>query len=177
LPTPAYLDTALYLAAGGVNGFEVNGFPVNGVGFVDNPFAGVDFELDPYRSILPMDRGGASLGSVAPSLTPVERDISIQGFEVREAVLWANPRLSEVEFERSQALLEATPNSLELSTESVSCVAFEPRISYVLAVHPSTKDADITSSSVSKTLSSQKPDELDITVVPPEDRRSIVRRI
>lgn len=67
MPTPAYIDTALYLPLGGVNGFEVNGYSVNGVGIVDSPFAGVVFQLDPYRSILPLDRANVDLVAVDPS--------------------------------------------------------------------------------------------------------------
>lgn len=177
MPTPAYIDTALYLPLGGVNGFEVNGFPVNGVGIVDSPFAGVEFQLDPYRSILPLDRQDVDLVAVYPSLLFPEYNLSVQGSEVRQASVWSDESVVQVDAERLSSSVEATFESLELPVESVSYVAAEYRTSYVLATHPSSKGADRASSDVAAIPDSQEPSEYDVSTVPQEDRTSVVRRI
>lgn len=177
MPTPAYIDTALYLPLGGVNGFEVNGYPVNGVGIVDSPFAGVVFQLDPYRSILPLDRANVDLVAVYPSLLFPEYNLSVQGSEVRESSVWADEGVVQVDAERRSSSVENALGSVELPVERVSYVAPEYRISYVLATHPSTKRADRASSDVGAIQESFQSAEVDVSVVPPEDRTSVVRRI
>ena len=177
MPTPAYLDTTLYLPAGGVNGFEVNGHAVNGVGFVDNPFAGATFGLDPYRSILPMDRGNVDLGSLDPSYVFPEHNLSVQGSETRVASVWAARGGAEVGGERQETYLGADPVSLAVEVESISVVPAEYRTAYVLATHPATTSGDRRDSIVPELPPSQKQDQLDVSVVPQEDRTSKVRRI
>jgi hypothetical protein len=177
VPTPAYIDTALYLPAGGVNGFEVNGFAVNGVGFVDSPFAGVEFGLDPFRSILPMDRAEVDLVAINPSVLFPEHNLSVQGSEVREASVWAARGMAEVGGERQETNLGADPVSLALEVEDISVLPPEYRTSYVLATHPSTTSGDRRGSSVGELPPSQEPDQTYVSVVRAEDRTSKVRRI
>lgn len=177
MPTPAYLDTDLYLPLGGVNGFEVNGFAVNGFGFVDNPFFGVEFQLDPYRSILPMDRGEVDLGSIDPSLLAAQPSVSAPRTEDLEVQVWAPRCESEVRPERVEASLAATPMALVDEVEAISFVPTEYRTAYVLASHPATLSQDRALTQVEELPPSQKQDQLDVSVVPQEDRTSKVRRI
>lgn len=73
--------------------------------------------------------------------------------------------------------MEDALGSVELPVEGVSYVAPEYRISHVLATHPSTKGSDRNASDVAAVQESLQATEVDISVVPPEDRTSVVRRI
>lgn len=177
MPTPAYLDTTVYLPAGGLNGFEVNGHAVNGVGFVDNPFFGVVFELDPYRSLLLDERDDSVAAAVLPSLLDSENRGSVQVVLETETQVWAARGQAEVGGERQETYLGADPISLAVEVEDVSVVPPEYRTAYVLATHPATTSGDRRDSIVPELPPSQKQDQLDVSVVPQEDRTSKVRRI
>lgn len=177
MPTPAYIDLSLYLPAGGVNGFEINGHAVNGAGFVDSPFAGAIFELDPYRSILPMDRFNVELGTIYPTLLPDEPDFSVQRPSDDPSEVWAARCIADVTSERMDSTLGAEVVSLAYEVEDVSIVPAEYRTSYVLASHPASISSSRTSSDVDELPPSTKPSEEDVSFVPAEDRTSKVRRI
>lgn len=177
MPTPAYLDLSLYLPAGGLDGFELNGHAVNGVGFVDSPFSGVDFELDPYRSIQPMDRVAAGVGTIYPSLLATESDISVPRPADDPSEVWAPRCAVEVASERTGSALGIEVVSLAYEVEGVSIVPAEYRISYVLATHPASISSSRASSDVDELPPSTKPSEEDVSFVPAEDRTSKVRRI
>ncbi len=176
MPTPAPLDLSLYLPLGGVNGFELNGHAVNGVGFVDSPFAGSIFELDPFRSILSMERAGVSIEPVLPSLVSPELAISVQRREATEATLWAPRCETSLGSERQETEIPAIEVSLELEVESVSLVPAEYRTAYVLADHPAKTAHTRRDSYVDELPPSQKPDEGAISYVPAEDRTTTVPR-
>jgi hypothetical protein len=177
MPTPAYIDTDLYLPVGGVNGFELNGHAVNGAGFVDSPFAGAIFTLDPYRSILPMGRFNVELGPVYPSLLPDELDLSTQVPAEDPSEVWAFRGLTEVGSERSASSMAAQEVSMELEVESVSMVPAEYRTAYVLASHPASVTSTRAASDVDELPPSTNPSEEHVSTVPAEDRSTKVRRI
>ena len=176
MPTPAYIDLSLYLPAGGVNGFELNGFAVNGVGFVDSPFAGSTFALDPYRSILEGEPQATDLRAIYASLLPTQPDLSVQVGETREASLWPPAILAEVDCERRDSSVPIEVVSATNAVESVSLVPAEYRTAYVLADHPSTTTSDRKDSDVDQLPVSTEPSEVEISVVPPEYRTVKVRR-
>jgi len=177
MPIPAYVDTSLYLPLGGVNGFEVNGFDVNGVGLVDSPFAGVEFRLDPYRSVLSLDRSEVDMVAIFPTLLNPESFVSVQRGETLEAEVWAARGESTVDSERNETELAATQMALVNEVESISVVRTEYRTSYVLASHPASLSEDRAISDVDKLPLSYEPDTVDVSVVPAEDRTTKVRRI
>jgi hypothetical protein len=176
MPTPAYIDTTLYLPLGGVDGFELNGFAVNGVGFVDSPFAGVAFELDPYRSILQGEPQSADLRAIYPSVLPDSNAISYQGNDQVVSEVWAPRCIVEAPSERVESSLEAEVVSLAYEVEGVSIVPAEYRTAYVLATHPASTPPERKDSDVDELPPSEEPDEVDVSVVPPEPRTAKVPR-
>jgi len=175
--TPAYIDLSLYLPLGGVNGFELNGHAVNGVGFVDSPFAGSVFELDPYRSVLSGEPQSADLRPVLPSVLSDSNAVSYQGSNQVISEIWAARCVAEVATERDGSSLTAEVVSLALEVEDVSVVPVEYHTAYVLADHPASISSSRTSSDVDELPPSTKPSEEDVSFVPAEDRTSKVRRI
>lgn len=176
MPTPAYLDLALYLPLGGVDGFELNGHAVNGVGFVDSPFVGTTFELDPYRSILSPERGEAAVVTILPSLLNPEPNLSVQRMDTTESTVWDARCESALRGERQESSITVTEVSLDLKIESVSFVPAEYRTAYVLADHPATTESTRRDSLVDELPPSQEPDTEDVSVVPAEDRTTKVPR-
>lgn len=176
MPTPAFLDLTLYIPAGGVNGFELNGHAVNGVGFADNPFFGVIFELDPYRSILSPERGEAAVVTILPSLLNPEHNLSVQRMETAESTVWDARCESALRGERQASSITVTEVSLDLEIESSSFVPAEYRTAYVLADHPATAESARRDSLVDVLPPSQEPDTEDVSVVPAEDRTTKVPR-
>lgn len=177
MPTPAYIDLTLYLPLGGVNGFELNGFAVNGFGFVESPFAGSTFALDPYRSILEGEPQEANLCAVLPSVLAADPNFSVQVSGDDPSEVWAARISVEVTPERVGSELAAEVVSLADEVDSVSIVPAEYRTAYVLATHGSTTSGDRTDSNLDQLPPSQEPDEEEISTVPAEDRTSKVRRI
>jgi hypothetical protein len=176
MPTPAYIDTDLYLPLGGVNGFELNGYAVNGVGYVESPFAGSVFELDPYRSILEGEPQQNALAAFYASILPTEPDLSVQVSAEVASLLWAARCEAEVERERNLSELAAQEVSLELEVSHVSMVPTEYRTAYVLATHPSLLEPTSAGSSVDELPPSEEPDTVDVSVVPKEYRKVTVPR-
>lgn len=177
MPTPAYIDTDLYLPLGGLNGFELNGFAVNGAAFVESPFAGSPFALDPYRSIVAGEPQEASLRPIYPSVLPDSNAVSYQGSDQVVSEVWAARCVAEAASERTGSSVEAEVSSLALEVDAVSVVPAEYRTAYVLATHPATISSSRTDSDVDKLPPSEKPSEDNVSIVPAEDRTSKVRRI
>jgi hypothetical protein len=175
--TPAYIDLSLYLPLGGVNGFELNGFAVNGVGFVDSPFAGSTFALDPYRSILPGEPQDANLRAIYPSVLPDSNVVSYQGSNQVVSEVWVARCSAEVASERADSTLGAEVVSLAYEVEGVSLVPAEYRTAYVLASHPASITSTRADSDVDELPPSEKPSEGNVSYVPAEDRTSKVRRV
>lgn len=176
MPTPAYLDLALYLPAGGVNGFELNGHAVNGVGFVDSPFAGATFVLDDFRSIVVDERDDSDVSAVLATILQGEDRDSVQVLLETEAQLWAPVCESDVRSERAASEQGVDPVSLALEVEGVSMVHPEYRTAYVLADHPAETEHTRSDSDVAELTESQKQDEADVSSVPAEDRTTKVPR-
>lgn len=176
MPTPAYIDTDLYLPLGGVNGFELNGFAINGVGFVDSPFAGGEFELDPYRSILQMDRFNVGLLPIYPSALAAELDLSVQVASEGPSEVWAPRCSANVISEGMDSSVGAEVLSLALEVDTVSFVPTEYRTAYVVATHPASLPCTTNDSDVDEVPPSTTPDEVDVSVVPTEYRSVTVQR-
>jgi hypothetical protein len=176
MANPAFIDLSLYLPAGGVNGFEVNGHAVNGAGFVDSPFAGVAFELDPYRSILQGIGSLSVLQMEIPAVVPPERAGSYQRAEIREALLHANRNQAELPCERDTSILEAEMVSAQPEVCDISYVRAEYRISLVGADHPSLTESSRQESELDAMVVSQLPEPVQVSVVPPEYRSTTVPR-
>ena len=177
MPTPAYIDTSLYLPLGGINGFELNGFAVNGVGFVDSPFAVGTFALDPYRSILPGEPQQANICAISPSYLGAEHNLSVQRSAEDPPVLWAARSETTANGERQSSSAAADKVALELQVESISMVPFEYRTSYVLADHPASITSTRAASDVDELPPSESPSEETVSTVPAEYHTSKVRRI
>jgi len=176
MPTPAYIDTGLYLPLGGVNGFELNGYAVNGVGYVESPFAGSAFDLDPYRSILKGESQQNSLAALYPSFLPTEPDFSVQVSAEEASLLWAARCEAEVDRERNVSELTAQEVSLGLEVSDVSMVPAEYRTAYVVADNPAILGGVGAGSSVDELPPSEEPDTVDVSVVPKEYRKVTVPR-
>jgi hypothetical protein len=170
MANPAFIDLALYLPAGGVNGFEVNGHAVNGAGFVDSPFAGIVFALDPYRSILTGVGNTSDVFPVMPSVAPPELTVVCERSEDRETPIPAN---------RNQAELSSDRVSSEVETEMVSAEPEVSNISYVRAeyrtvVIPAGWGSDVfstrTVSVEANVENSRGPDETETSYVRRENR-------
>jgi len=176
MSTPAYIDTALYLPLGGINGFELDGFAVNGAAFVDSPFAGVTFELDPYRSILQGEPQAADLRPIYPSMFSDSNAISYQGSDQVVSEVWAPRCSAETPAERVDSSVADEVVSLAYEVEGVSVVPVEYRTTYVLATHPASTPPERTDSDVDESLPSTEPSEGDVSIVPPEYRTVKVPR-
>lgn len=176
MPTPAYIDLSLYLPAGGVNGFELNGFAVNGVGFVDSPFAGGTFTLDPYRSIVEGEPQQTDIRAIYPSLLSAECDLSIQSAGPDPSILWAARCEADVDGERQSSSVTAEGVSMEIEVSYVSMVFAEFRTTYVLATHPSSNTSDRQSSEEPPVVPSLASDEVEVSEVPAESRTTKVPR-
>lgn len=176
MPTPAYIDTTLFLPLGGINGFELNGFAVNGVGFVDSPFTLSTFTLDPYRSLVQGEPQQTDIRAIYPSLLSAECDISVQSVDPNPSILWAARGEANVDGERKASTVERQRVSIELQVEGVSLVPAEYRTAYVLASHPSTLANVIKVSDVDALQASATPDEVSVSVVPKEYRTVTVKR-
>jgi hypothetical protein len=177
MPTPEYLDLSLYIPAGGVDGFELNGFAVNGVGFVDSPFAGSTFALDPYRSILAGEPQETDLRPFYPSMLAADPNLSVQVSADISSEVWAARCSAEVISNRSSSAVGPESVSLKPQVEDISSLSPEYRTSYVLASHPSSLSPSRGASELDKLPPSRKAGEIDISYVPAEDRTSRVRRI
>jgi hypothetical protein len=177
MANPALIDLALYLPAGGVNGFEINGHAVNGAGFVDSPFAGVIFELDPYRSIFEGDRRTADVGTILPSLLPDCGNTSYQGSDQVVSEVWAPRCSAETTATRVDSEVTAEVVSLAFEIEGVSVVPVEYNTAYVLASHPAITTSSRTDSELDALPPSAEPSEQDVSFVPAEDRTTKIRRI
>jgi len=174
--TPAYIDESLYLPLGGVNGFEINGFAVNGFGFVDSPFAGGTFTLDPYRSILPGEPQAADLRAIYPSVLSDSNAVSYQGDDQTVSEVWAPRCSAEAPAERAGSSVTAEVVSLAYEVEGISIVPAEYRTAYVLATHPASAPPERKDSDVDELPPSQEPDQVDVSIVPPEYRKVKVPR-
>lgn len=177
MPTPAYIDLLLYLPVGGINGFELNGHDINGVGFVDSPFAGATFTLDPYRSILLDEFQESYYSPLLPSLLPDEPDFSVQISADDPSEVWAARGEAEVGAERNEASLTAKKVSLADEVSHISLVPPEYRTAYVMATHHSITSSDRADSDLDSLPPSQELDKDLVSYVPAEDRTSKVRRI
>lgn len=173
---PAYIDLSLYQPLGGVNGFELNGFAVNGFAYVDSPFAGGTFTLDPYRSFVPGEPQDANIRAIYPSVLPDSVAISYQGSDPVVSEVWAPRCSAEAPAERMDSSVGAEVVSLALEVDTVSLVPAEYRTAYVLATHPASTPSERTDSDVDELPPSQEPSEVDVSIVPPEYRTVKVPR-